>query len=250
MSPADRSRPTALEAVEVHKAYGEVRALDGVSLRVPPGSCCALVGESGSGKTTLLRTFNGMVRPDRGRVIVGDRAVDGSAAVGLRRAVGYVQQEGGLLPHWTIERNAGLVPWLNARDDVRRRAREALELVGLDPGELGDRWPRELSGGQRQRAALARALADEPGVLLLDEPFGALDAITRVDVQRTFAALRRRLSLTVLLVTHDLREAFELADRVAVMRFGRIEQVATSEELLREPGTPYVGELLAKAGVV
>lgn len=249
MLPPEPEAETTLDARGVRKAYGDVVALDDVSLQVETGSCCALVGESGSGKTTLLRTFNAMVRPDRGEVAVGGRPVDESDPVALRRSVGYVQQEGGLLPHWTIERNAALVPWLNGRSDAGERARTALDLVGLDPGEFGGRWPKELSGGQRQRAALARALADEPSVLLLDEPFGALDAITRVDVQRTFADLRSRLSLTVLLVTHDMREAFELADQVAVMKGGRIEQRGPADTLREEPETPYVRELLNKAGV-
>lgn len=239
----------SLEATDVRKAYGDVVALDGVSLQVPPGTCCALVGESGSGKTTLLRTFNGMVRPDTGHVAVGGTRVRDRDPVELRRSLGYVQQEGGLLPHWTIERNAALVPTLNGRDDARERARQALELVGLAPERFGDRWPRELSGGQRQRAALARALADEPEVLLLDEPFGALDAITRTDVQETFGDLQARLGLTVLLVTHDMLEAFLLADRVAVMRRGGIEQVGTTSELRDQPATPYVEELLHKARV-
>lgn len=243
-------RPAAgLEATDVRKRYGAVVALDRVSLTVPPGSCCALVGESGSGKTTLLRTFNGMVRPDEGHVAVGGTRVRQRDAVQLRRSVGYVQQEGGLLPHWTIERNAGLVPRLNQRADARDRARSALELVGLDPDDFGGRWPRELSGGQRQRAALARALADEPEVLLLDEPFGALDAITRTDVQETFAELQERLGLTVLLVTHDMAEAFRLADQVAVMKDGGVEQVGTTADLRDAPATPYVRELLEKARV-
>ena len=243
------SSPAGLEATEVRKAYGSVTALDGVSLSVSPGTCCALVGESGSGKTTLLRTFNGMVRPDHGEVAVGGTRVRDRDPVELRRSLGYVQQEGGLLPHWTIERNAALVPRLNRRQDARERARSALELVGLDPGRFGARWPRELSGGQRQRAALARALADEPAVLLLDEPFGALDAITRSDVQETFAELQDRLGLTVLLVTHDMVEAFRLADRVAVMKDGGVEQAGTTEELRQAPATPYVRDLLEKARV-
>lgn len=241
--------PFALEADDVRKRYGRVVALDGVSLDVPPGACVALVGESGSGKTTLLRCFNAMVRPDSGRAVVQGRVVDPDAAVELRRSIGYVQQEGGLLPHWNIQRNAALVPWLQGRPDADQRARSALDLVGLAAETFGQRWPRELSGGQRQRAALARALAAEPDVLLLDEPFGALDAITRVDVQRTFARLRAELGLTVLLVTHDLREAFELADAVAVMRAGAIEQFAPADDVREAPATPYVRELLDKAGV-
>jgi osmoprotectant transport system ATP-binding protein len=244
--PADRTIP-ALHAREVTKRYGEVTALEGASLLVEKGTSVALVGESGSGKTTLLRCFNRMIDPDDGRVEVGGSDVSTRDPVGLRRALGYVQQDGGLLPHWTVLRNTALVPWLEGRLDASERARAQLELVGLPADEFGERYPRELSGGQRQRAALARALASGPEVLLLDEPFGALDALTRADVQDAFGELRRRLGLTVLLVTHDLDEAFRLADRVAVMRAGRIEQVDTPDNLLRNPGTPYVTELLARA---
>ncbi len=239
---------TALEAADVTKRYGAVRALEGVSMRVPRGSCTALVGESGSGKTTLLRTFNRMVDPDAGVVRVAGEDVRRADPVRLRRSLGYVQQEGGLLPHWTILRNAALVPWLQERADAEDRARSALDLVGL-PRSTHARYPRELSGGQRQRAALARALAGDRSILLLDEPFGALDAITRVDVQRTFARVRAEVEPTVLLVTHDLREAFLLADRVVVMRSGGIEREASPDDLRRQPGSPYVAELLDKAGV-
>lgn len=247
-APIPKTEPL-LEATEVGKRYGSVTALDGVSLAVERGTCCALVGESGSGKTTLLRTFNAMVLPDSGEVTVSGRSVDALDPVALRRSVGYVQQEGGLLPHWTIERNAALVPRLNGQADSLERGRAALSLVGLEPSDFGERWPRELSGGQRQRAALARALADEPEVLLLDEPFGALDAITRVEVQRIFADLCRRLELTVLLVTHDMREAFQLADEIAVMKDGRVEQIGPNSTLLADPQTPYVRELMSKAGM-
>jgi osmoprotectant transport system ATP-binding protein len=167
--------------------------------------------------------------------------------VRLRRGMGYVQQDGGLLPHWTVLRNTALVPWLKDRPDAEERAMAQLDLVGLPAAEFGARFPRELSGGQRQRAALARALASGPEVLLLDEPFGALDALTRAEVQDAFASVRRRLDVTVLLVTHDLDEAFRLADRVAVMRDGRIEQEDEPQALLTRPGTPYVAELLARA---
>ena len=240
---------TALEARDVRKAYGPTVALDGVSLTVERGSCTALVGESGSGKTTLLRCFNAMVVPDEGVVRVAGEDVRGTDSVGLRRSVGYVQQEGGLLPHWTILRNVSLVPWLANDPDAPDRARRALDLAGLPPDEFGGRWPRELSGGRRQRAAFARALAGEPDVVLLDEPFGALDAITRVDVQRTFASLRAKLGFTVLLVTHDLREAFDLSDQVAVMRAGRAEQIGDPDALRADADTAYVAELLDKAGI-
>ena len=239
----------ALEAVDVSRRYGAVTALDRVSLSVAPGECVALVGESGSGKTTLLRCFNGMVTPDEGEVTVGGRHVSAVDPVELRRRIGYVQQEGGLLPHWTVLRNASLVPWLRGWSDAKRRGREALVQVGLVPEEVGARYPRELSGGQRQRVALARALAGDPQVVLLDEPFGALDAITRAELQETFAGLVRDLSLTAVLVTHDLHEALLLADRVAVLRGGRIEQVAPAAELRRAPATDYVARLLERARV-
>lgn len=239
----------ALEAQDVSKRYGDVPALAGVSLIVATGSCVALVGESGSGKTTLLRCFNRMVEPDSGRVVVGGTDVSARGTGELRRSLGYVQQDAGLLPHWSVLRNVAMVPWLCGRTEADAVASRALDMVGLPVEDFGDRWPRELSGGERQRAAFARALAGEPGTLLLDEPFGALDAITRVDVQRTFARLRAEMRITVLLVTHDLREAFQLADEVAVMRAGRIEQVGTPAELRATPATPYVRELLEKAGV-
>ncbi|MCG6955087.1 MAG: ATP-binding cassette domain-containing protein [Gemmatimonadetes bacterium] len=239
----------ALEARDVVKSFGTVRALDSVSLRVAEGESLALVGESGSGKTTLLRTFNRMVDVDAGEVRVGDASVADLEPVALRRSLGYVQQEGGLLPHWPVLRNVALVPRLQAREDADLRARQALELVGLDADEFGGRWPGELSGGQRQRVALARALADRPSVVLLDEPFGALDAITREEIQEAFVGVVRRLGVTLLLVTHDLREAFLLCRRVAVMRAGCIEQVGAPEELRTSPETRYVADLLRKAGV-
>jgi osmoprotectant transport system ATP-binding protein len=237
----------ALVADDVTRRYGETTALDGVSLEVAPGECVALVGESGSGKTTLLRCFNRLVEPDSGRVLVDGRDTRAIDPIDLRRRIGYVPQEGGLLPHWTVLRNAALVPWLLGRPDSTDRARAALDKVGLPASGFGQRRPRQLSGGQRQRVAIARALAAEPSIILLDEPFGALDAITRADLQESFLALRRNLGVTTLLVTHDLHEAFLLADRVAVLRDGRIEQVAPPADLARHPASPYVAELLTRA---
>jgi len=238
-----------LEARQVTKCYGAVTALDGVSLTATRGTCTALVGESGSGKTTLLRSFNRMVEPDAGALHVAGSDVASVDPVRLRRSVGYVAQDGGLLPHWTVARNAELVPWLLGAPSPGASARRALDLVGLSPDTFADRWPRELSGGQRQRAALARALAGGAQILLLDEPFGALDAITRLDVQRTFSELRAELGLTALLVTHDLREAFALSDQIVVMREGRVEQAGSPDQLRATPATAYVAELLDKAGV-
>ena len=239
----------ALAAREVSKRYGQITALERVSLDVPRGECVALIGESGSGKTTLLRCFNRLTDPDAGVVLVDGADVASLDPVTLRRRVGYVPQEGGLLPHWRVHRNVALVPWLRRMDDGPALADEALRLVGLEPAAVGQRWPRELSGGQRQRVAVARALAARPDIILLDEPFGALDAITRADLQNTFLDLRRELAFTALLVTHDLAEAFLLADRVAVMHQGRVEQVASPDELRAAPATEYVRALLARARV-
>ena len=244
---AEQSKSITLQAAELRCTFGGVMALDGVDLDVPAGACVALVGESGAGKTTLLRCFNRMTHWDAGQVRVGGEDVTAVAPEQLRRRIGYVPQSGGLLPHWTVLRNAAFVPWLLGRGDAQDAAAEALALVGLSPETFGRRFPHELSGGQRQRTALARALAARPGVLLMDEPFGALDAITRGDLQGVFARLRGELGITTLLVTHDLLEAGLLADRIAVMRNGRIEQIAPLAELRRAPATDYVGQLIDRA---
>jgi osmoprotectant transport system ATP-binding protein len=244
---------TTLSAEGVVKRFGSTTALDGVSLAVAGGECVALVGESGSGKTTLLRSFNALVRPDSGRVLVGPRDIATVDVIELRRSIGYVPQDGGLLPHWRVGRNVELVLRLLGVDgDIETPVNDSLRLVGLEPSIFRERWPRELSGGQRQRVAIARALAARPRVMLLDEPFGALDAISRADLQESFAALRATPAagpMTCVLVTHDLHEAFLLADRVAVLRRGCVEQVATPHDLLARPAAPYVGELLARARI-
>jgi osmoprotectant transport system ATP-binding protein len=236
-----------LVAQAVTKRFGSGAALDAASLAVERAECVALVGESGAGKSTLLRCFNRLVEPDAGTVSVRGQEVRAVDPIRLRRSIGYVPQEGGLLPQWSVLRNAAVVPWLNGDPASEQLGRDALRLVGLEPERFAERRPRELSGGQRQRAALARALAARPDVVLLDEPFGALDAITRAELQTTFHRLQRELGLTAILVTHDLREAFELGDRVVVMRAGRVEQAAAPSELLSAPATPYVAELLARA---
>jgi osmoprotectant transport system ATP-binding protein len=241
---------TVLQAERLTKRFGQVLALDAVSMSVRRAECVALIGESGSGKTTLLRCFNRLIDPDSGQVLI-----DGSDAakldpIALRRRLGYVPQDGGLLPHWRVQRNVELVPWLRRMEDRAELAQRAMALVGLDSAVFGERWPRELSGGQRQRVAVARALAASPDVILLDEPFGALDAITRADLQVAFDGIRRELRITALLVTHDLNEAFLLADRIVVMRQGRVEQEATPRVLREAPATDYVRQLLLRARVI
>ena len=239
--------PPLLAARNVTHFFGSVVALDGVSIDVPGGHLVALVGESGSGKTTLLRCFNRLVEPVRGEIRVGDEDVRTQPAVPLRRRIGYVQQHGGLLPHWRVLRNVALVPTLLGMTDAEDAARMALDLVGLPPSAFGARFPHELSGGQRQRVALARSIAARPGVVLLDEPFGALDAISRAELQESFNEMRRDLSMTALLVTHDLAEAGFLADQIVVMRAGRVEQQGAVRTLITAPATEYVARLIDRA---
>jgi len=238
--------PISLAAHDVRHSFGAVLALDGVSVDVDAGGFVALVGESGSGKTTLLRCFNRLVTPGAGRIEVGAVDVRGTDPVELRRRLGYVPQHGGLLPHWTVEANVGFVLRASGRPE-RHAAAEALDLVGLAPAEFGSRFPGQLSGGQRQRVALARALAAQPGAILLDEPFGALDAITRADIQNAFDQVRRRLGITSLLVTHDLGEAARLADEIVVMRAGRVEQRGAMSALRSAPASGYVRALVGRA---
>jgi osmoprotectant transport system ATP-binding protein len=239
--------PPVLVAANVTRRFDTTLALDDVSLTAHAGECVALVGESGSGKTTLLRCFNRLVQPDSGTVIVEGTDVRACDPIALRRRIGYVPQDGGLLPHWRVRRNVALVPRLLGWADADARADHALDLVGLAPAGFAERWPGQLSGGQRQRVAIARALAARSAIILLDEPFGALDAITRAELQEAFRGLRREVQITALLVTHDLHEADLLADRIAVLRAGRLEQVASPDALRQAPATPYVRTLLERA---
>jgi osmoprotectant transport system ATP-binding protein len=236
-----------LRAERVTKRFGPTIALDGVSVAVQRGTCLVLIGESGSGKTTLLRCFNRLIDPDDGQIAIDGSPVSQLDPIALRRRIGYVPQDGGLLPHWTVQRNVELVPRLRDVPNVRELATRALELVGLEPSAFAGRRPSQLSGGQRQRVAVARALAARPDLVLLDEPFGALDAITRADLQTSFARIRRELGRTAVLVTHDVREALLLADQIVVMQGGKVEQRADPDELRHRPGSPYVRELLNRS---
>jgi osmoprotectant transport system ATP-binding protein len=238
----------AIQFQQARKSFGERTALDGFDLSVAQGETVALIGPSGCGKTTALKLVNRLLDADSGTVAVAGRDVRGEDPIGLRRKLGYVIQEGGLFPHWDVRGNVETVPRLLGwpGPQRRRRADELLEMVGLPPAEFSARRPRELSGGQRQRVGVARALAADPPIVLMDEPFGALDPIARRALQREFLDWKRRLGKAVLLVTHDLSEAFRLADRVAVMDRGRLRQVGTREELTQRPADDFVREFVAE----
>jgi osmoprotectant transport system ATP-binding protein len=208
--------------------------LAGLNLQVQRGETLVLLGRSGSGKTTTLKLINRLLTPTAGEVRVNGALTADADVIRLRRSIGYVIQEAGLFPHYTVERNIGLVPqiegWAAAR--IHERVQELLLLVGLEP-ELSSRYPHQLSGGQRQRVGVARALAADPAILLMDEPFGALDPLTRDELQREFLALQRRLNKTVAFVTHDLHEALRIGSRIALMEAGKLVTVLAPKEFLR-----------------
>ena len=231
----------------VTKRYpGGTLAVDGLDLEVPAGNTMVLVGPSGCGKTTSLRMINRMVEPTSGRILLDGRDVTGGRPAALRRRIGYVIQQAGLFPHRTIEDNIATVPLLTgwSRAKARGRARELMSLVGLEP-ELARRYPHQLSGGQQQRVGVARALAADPPVLLMDEPFSAVDPIVRASLQDELIRLQGELHKTVVLVTHDIEEAIKVGDRVAIFRpGGRLAQVDTPARLLSAPADSYVENFL------
>jgi osmoprotectant transport system ATP-binding protein len=236
-----------IELAGVGKRYGSgAWALRDASLTIADGELVAVLGESGSGKTTLLKTINRLLDPDTGTVKIAGRDVRGEDPVALRRTIGYVIQQAGLLPHLSVADNVAMVPrllrWPAA--EIARRVDELLALVELPPETYRGRFPDQLSGGQRQRVGVARALAARPRVLLLDEPFGALDPVTRVALQAELRKLHGELGLTTLIVTHDMAEALGLADRVVVMCAGEVRQIATPRDLVRAPADAYVAKLV------
>jgi osmoprotectant transport system ATP-binding protein len=224
------------------KRFNGVAAVDDLTLHIAEGETCVLIGPSGCGKTTTMRMVNRMIEPDAGRIEVGGRDVTHVDAVELRRSVGYVIQQVGLFPHWTIADNVATVPRLLGWDErrVAGRVDQLLQLVGLDPAQFRARWPRELSGGQKQRVGVARALAADPPVMLMDEPFGAIDPITRAHLQDEFLRILRRLKKTIVFVTHDIDEAIKMGTRIAILRAGRLVHFDRPAALLAAPQDAFV----------
>ncbi|MEU0275129.1 betaine/proline/choline family ABC transporter ATP-binding protein [Streptomyces sp. NPDC006307] len=231
----------------VTKRYPDgTTAVDDLSFEVAEGELVTLVGPSGCGKTTTMKMVNRLIEPTEGRILVDGQDISAVDPVRLRRRMGYVIQQVGLFPHKTVLENTATVPHLlgTRRDRARARAAELLDLVGLDPATYGDRYPDQLSGGQRQRVGVARALAADPPVLLMDEPFGAVDPVVRERLQSEFLKLQSKMRKTVLFVTHDIEEAVRLGDRIAVYGHGRIEQLDTPATVLGAPATPYVADFV------
>jgi osmoprotectant transport system ATP-binding protein len=237
-----------IEIRNVCKDYDGTTVLKNVSLDVERGELLVLLGSSGSGKSTLLKTINGLVEPSTGSVSFAGRPVSGQDPVELRRSLGYVFQQVGLFPHLSVFENVTLVLRLEGRteEQCRERFNEVLKQVSLDPRIFADRFPSELSGGEQQRVGVARALATNPDCILMDEPFGAVDTITRDGLQQEVLQLKSDRERTIVFVTHDLFEALTLADRVAVLHQGRLEQVGTPREVMSEPATTFVRDLFER----
>ncbi len=231
----------------VTKRYGNEVAVDSLSMEIADGELCVLVGPSGCGKTTTMKMINRLIEPTSGTITVNGTDIMSQSAVDLRRHIGYVIQQVGLFPHLTIADNVATVPKLLGwdRGRVSTRVTELLDLVGLPPGQFGRRYPSELSGGQRQRAGVARALAADPPVLLMDEPFGAIDPITRDRLQGEFLRLQREVRKTIVFVTHDIEEAVRMGDRIAILaQGGHLQQYDTPAKVLGNPATPFVADFV------
>lgn len=230
----------------VTKSFGRYKALDDVSIVVEEGEFLTVIGRSGCGKTTMLRVINGLQKPDSGKVYAAGEDVGEADLIRLRRKIGYVIQNKELFPHMTVEKNIIYVPVISGQKDKRQNRKLAEELIGLVglEREMLDRYPEELSGGQQQRVGIARALASRPKLLLMDEPFGALDEITKRAMQNELLALQKKLGMTVVFITHDIREAMKLGDRVLVMEQGKIAQCDTPENVKKNPADEFVKELI------
>jgi len=241
-----------LENVSKRFASGSNAVLN-LTLEIPDGQTCVLIGPSGCGKTTTLRMINRLIDPDSGRILVDGADTQGVDPAALRLKMGYVIQQTGLFPHMTVGENVGTVPrlWKWHAERIRKRVDELLELVGLDPVEYRDRYPHQLSGGQRQRVGFARALAADPPILLMDEPFGAVDRITRERLQHEFVSIQRSMRKTVVFVTHDIDEAVMVGDRICLMKMqAQIAQYDTPERIVLHPASEYVSEFLGRERLV
>ena len=243
-----------IEFREVSKRYPGAgdSAVDHVSFGVSEGTICVLLGTSGSGKTTLLRMVNRLTDPTSGDILIDGTATTAQDPIALRRGIGYVIQQVGLFPHMTIEENVRVVPSILGKSNRETDARvdELLRLVGLEPAAYRTRYPRQLSGGQQQRVGLARALAAQPAILLMDEPFGALDAITRQRLQDELLRIQREMRRTILFVTHDVEEAFKLGDQIVVMNDGKLMQQGTAVELLARPASDFVSQIVGAENIL
>ncbi|WIG57648.1 MAG: ABC transporter, ATP-binding protein (cluster 13, osmolytes) [Ktedonobacterales bacterium] len=243
-----------IEFVDVTKEYPNAKtpAVDNVSFTVHEGAICMLLGTSGSGKTTLLRMVNRLIDPTSGEIRIDGVPTTQQDPIALRRSIGYVIQQVGLFPHLSIEDNVRVVPSILGKSaaETRDRVDELLHLVGLEPAEYRKRYPRQLSGGQQQRVGLARALAADPAVLLMDEPFGALDAITRARLQDELLNVQRGVRKTILFVTHDVEEAFKLGDQIVVMSEGKLVQEGSPIELLAQPASDFVRQLVGADNIL
>ncbi|MCZ4517393.1 ABC transporter ATP-binding protein [Rhodococcus ruber] len=228
-------------------------AVQKIDLEIEAGHIVAFVGPSGCGKTTTLKMINRLIEPTEGRIFIGDRDVTGEDPDKLRQSIGYVIQSGGLFPHWTVAKNIGAIPRVLGWDakKIEERTDYLLDLVGLDVADFRDRLPKDMSGGQQQRVGVARALAADPPVLLMDEPFGAVDPITRVRLQDSLIAIQHELAKTIVIVTHDFEEATKLGDKVLILsEGGHIEQYATPEEILAKPASPFVEEFIGSGATL
>lgn len=242
-----------LKFENVSKIYKDgFKAVDSVSFEIPEGEFLVLIGPSGSGKSTTMKMINQMIPHTSGTISIDGEDVTKLNAAELRRNIGYVIQQIGLFPHYTIEKNIAIVPQLKgwSETDTKKRVKELMEMVGLEPDLFANRYPKELSGGQQQRVGVARALASNPGVILMDEPFGALDPITREQLQGELISLQQKLKKTIVFVTHDIDEALKLGDRIAIMKDGSLLQLDTPEKILHEPTHGFVEEFIGKHRII
>ncbi|MBP9484107.1 MAG: ABC transporter ATP-binding protein [Negativicutes bacterium] len=237
---------SAISFRDILFSYGENPILNHFTLEIPPGEFLTVIGSSGSGKTTALKLINGLLSPTKGEVWVQGQNVAHADLIQLRRSIGYVIQGVGLFPHMSIEENISYVPHLIEPDnpELKERIKELMKIVNL-PEEMLTRYPANLSGGQKQRVGIARALAASPNILLMDEPFGAVDGLTRKNLQKELARIHKELSLTIFFITHDISEALTLGDRVLIINHGKIEQLGTPDEIKNHPATDFVRELIS-----